>query len=77
MKQVTFEIVDPQIAMSVYNFICIIGLEKDMTVTRPIGLYGPTHITIIATDSTIRSITYYYKQLQSAKELQRANEPWQ
>ena len=77
MRQVTFEILDPQVAMSVYNFIYIIGLDDTMTVTRPIGLYGPTHITIVATDNTIHSIEHYYKELLAAKELQHANEPWQ
>ena len=62
MKQVTFEILDPQVAMSVYNFIYIIGLDDTMTVTRPIGLYGPTHITILATDNIINSIEHYYKE---------------
>ena len=73
MKQITFEILDPQVAMSVYNFINIIGLDDYMTVTRPIGLYGPTHITIVATDNTIHSIEHYYQELLSAKELQHAN----
>ena len=77
MKQVTFEILDPQVAISVYNFIYIIGLDDYMTVTRPIGLYGPTHITIVATDNTIHSIEHYYQELLAAKELQHANEPWQ
>ena len=77
MKQITFEILDPQVAMSVYNFINIIGLDDTMTVTRPIGLYGPTHITILATDNIIHSIEHYYKELLAAKELQHANEPWQ